>query len=214
MSTEKIRVIIADDHTIFVEGLTAILQKNMRVSIVQAFYNGEHLIQFLTENPESADVLILDINMPGTGGLECLDWLMKNRLPIKPIVLSMFNETFLIKKAVDSGALGFLVKNSGYNELISAIYRVSEGRTYLSANLKKKIEAEPEQIWFSPREIQIMNLLSQDLSSKQISEKLYISFNTVETHRKNLLRKSNSKTTAGLIKFGMANHLIKNNSAD
>lgn len=208
MNNQEIHIIIADDHALFSEGLANLLLKNINIRIDKILYNGSDLIAYLKSDVVLPDILILDINMPNTNGLACLEFINEHKLNLSVIVVSMSEEYTVVKKSLASGALGFLPKNAGHDDLMEAIHAVLNKKIYISRSLAFDVNAVDYSLLFSKREIQVLELLAQGLSSKLIASKLNISFNTVETHRKNLLKKADENTTAGLIKFAFENKLI------
>lgn len=208
-----INVLLVDDHQMFLDGLQTMLAKNKQFVVVGAAKNGIEALEHI-ENKE-VDLIVTDINMPEMSGTE-LTVAIKKKYPEKKIlILSMYNEREIIHEIVMSEAEGYILKNTGKKELITALNKIVEGGTYYSNEVmqiitesyvskEKSIEKTKD---LTPREIEILQLVCQELSTPEIAEKLFLSPLTVETHRKNILKKTKSRTIVGLIKFAIENNL-------
>lgn len=214
---KKLRIVIADDHHILLDGLKALLHKQKDMEVVGFFDNGQKLFDALGEMT-AIDVAIADINMPGLNGLE-LTLKMKEAYPgIPVIILSMHDDTGHIMEMIDAGVQGYLLKNVNDTVLLQAIRTVAAGRMAFSPEVSDKIAAfikheqqpkqMPEQPRLTDREIEILKLIAQEYSNARIGELLFISERTVETHRKNMMRKTNNKTIVGLLKYAMDQKLV------
>lgn len=219
MITNKIRIHLADDHQVLIDGLTNLLQTVPNFEVVGSSLNGTTVLQNVIEN--KADILVLDISMPQKDGIEVLQEFNKNESPCKIIILSSYDELKIIKEVMKFGAKGYLTKKCAGKNIIEAIKTVYQGQEYFSDAVREKIfntftHNNPklnkniyiENPILSPREIEIVTLISLEYTGKEISEKLFISTNTVETHRKNIMRKLQTKNTIGLVKYALKNHLI------
>jgi len=217
---KKIRIYIADDHEILIEGIIALLKTNPKFEVVGYSLNGMHLVESVCQ--KEADILIMDINMPEKDGIEVLKEFSENGYCCKVIILSSYDDIKLIKEVLKLGASGYLSKQCAGESIIEAIKTVLTGQLYFSKNIQNNIYSSlsdkpfdyesydtPTSI-LTNREIEILKLISLEYSGKKISEELFISINTVETHRKNLLRKLNVKNTVGLVKYALKNKLINN----
>ena len=220
MMKKKITVHIVDDHEIIIDGLTAILESENDIKVVGHSLNGKEVINWFQDH--SADVLILDINMPEVGGLEVLKHFEKRKNAPHLIVLSSYDDSKLIRDVLRLGAKGFVPKKSAGEHIVKAIFNVVKGKQYFSEEVQEKlmnslmgnttiIEKNPEDPLLSSltkREREVLNLITQELTTKQISDKLFISPSTVETHRKNLSKKLNVKNSIGLAIYALKNDLI------
>jgi DNA-binding NarL/FixJ family response regulator len=218
--TEKIRIYLADDHQVLIDGLVAVLKTNKSFEVVGYSLSGETLVDDVAD--KNIDVLIMDINMPGKDGIEVLKEFTKKGFSCNVIVFSSFDDIKLIKEVLQLGAKGYLTKQSAGENIIEAINTIYNGEEYYSKVIREKIfhsftnkeiennnsngQATLDSI--TDREMEILKLISLELSGKEISEALYISTNTVETHRKNLIKKLNVKSTIGLVKFALKHNLI------
>jgi DNA-binding NarL/FixJ family response regulator len=214
---KKLRLVIADDHHILLDGLKALLHKQKDMEVVGFFDNGQLLFDALA-GLGAIDVAIADINMPGLNGLE-LTMKMKEAYPAIPIIiLSMHDDTGHIMEMVDAGVQGYLLKNVNDTVLLQAIRTVAGGRMAFSPEVSDKIalfikneheqKVQPEQPRLTDREIEILKLIAREYSNARIGETLFISERTVETHRKNMMRKTNNKTIVGLLKYAMDQKLV------
>lgn len=210
-----IRILIADDHQLLIDGLKATLKDVNDFSIVGEASHGYQVMEKLESGLE-VDVILMDINMPSLDGLECTKMVKKKYPGIKIIALSQYDEKRFVKRMVKNGASGYLLKDSGKEELEKAIREVMAGRKYYSERLSIRLveqELKEENISalfpkLSKRELEVLNLICKEYSSQEISEKLFISFHTVESHRANLMYKAGVKNTAGLVRWAVENDFI------
>lgn len=203
----KINVLLADDHHIVIEGITAVLKDHPRITIVGAAENGEEVIKFVKQSPPH--VVVLDINMPKMDGLTCARRLRAIAPHVKIIVLTMYAQKSFIEEIIRIGIDGCLLKSNTGKELSEAIVRVVDGKSYF--DMIQSLIDEGDKIaqhLLSERENEIIKLLAQGFTSLQIAEKLFIAEHTVKTHRKNILRKTGVHSTSQLIQFALNNQLI------
>lgn len=219
---EKIRIYLADDHQVLIDGLITVLKTNANLDVIGCSLSGENLVEDVKN--KNADILIMDINMPGKDGLEVLNEFNDKGYNCNVIIFSSFDDLKLIKKVLQLGAKGYLTKESAGENIIDAIHSVYKGEEYYSKSVRDKIflsftnkSKQNSNVFnlvtpvsITDRKLEILKLISMEYSGKEISEALYISSNTVETHRKNLLKKLNTKTTVGLVKYALKNNLITN----
>ncbi len=211
---EKIRIIIADDHQLFRNGLKILLDAFPEFEVAAEASNGEEFLNVLRNT--TADIALMDINMPEMDGVEATRRGLKLCPRINIIALSMYGEEEYYYKMVDAGAKGFLLKDSDISEVKEAILTVNKGGSYFSQELLyhviqkiKHRESETKSANLSKREKEILLKICEGLSNQQIAESLFISKRTVDKHRANLLGKTNSKNTASLILFAIKNKLIE-----
>lgn len=204
------RIFIVDDHQLVVDGIRSLLNESQVYQISGHTQHPFEVIDMLEKNP--ADILLTDISMPLMSGIE-LTRLVKKRFPaIKVIAISMHGEGDVVKQMLDAGISGYILKNTGRAELIEALDSVTAGKTYFGKEVTQEIlkgfagrDSEPR---LTNREIEIIKLISNEFGNKQISEKLFISERTVETHRKNIFRKTNTQSVVGLLKYATSHKLI------
>ncbi len=211
---EKIRIIIADDHQLFRNGLKILLNAFPEFEVTGEASNGVEFLKILKNT--KADIVLMDINMPEMDGIEATRQGLKLYPEIDIIALSMYGEEEYYYKMVDAGAKGFLVKDSDISEVKDAILTVRKGGSYFSQELLyhviqkiKHRENENKSANLSKREKEILFKICEGLSNQEIAETLFISKRTVDKHRANLLGKTNSKNTASLILFAIRNKLIE-----
>lgn len=212
--TDHIKVMMADDHQMFIDGIKALLNGQDRFMVVAEFTKGKEALKFLEQ--KEIDIIITDLSMPEMSGVELVKNVKENYLEIKILVLSMHNNRETISEILMSEAEGYILKNTGKKELLTALEKINNGGTFYSNEVmslmfekikqEKKQEIALEQL--TPREFEILTLITEELSSEEIGEKLFISRRTVETHRKNILAKTKVKTIVGLIKFAFEYGLV------
>lgn len=211
---EKIKIIIADDHQLFRNGLKILLNAFPEFEVTGEASNGAEFIDIM--RTLNADVALMDINMPEMDGIEATRKGLKINPELSIIALSMYGEEDYYYKMVDAGARGFLLKDSDINEVKEAILTVRKGGSYFSQELLHHViqkiklrENENKSANLSKREKEILLKICEGLSNQEIAESLFISKRTVDKHRANLLGKTNSKNTASLILFAIKNKLIE-----
>jgi DNA-binding NarL/FixJ family response regulator len=209
-----IRVILAEDHDIVREGLQSLFKDDEDIKIVGEAANGQILIDLLQTTP--ADIILMDINMPVMNGLEATKYVTRHYKKTKVVVLSMMDHPGYLKQMMEAGAEGYVLKSAGKEELIRAIKTVYSGRSFISPEISLKVAAadskeleSKKMVKLTKRELQVLELLAEGLTNKEIAEKIYLSKRTVETHRKNLIDKTNSKNSSALIKYAIVNGILK-----
>jgi DNA-binding NarL/FixJ family response regulator len=214
---EMINVLIADDHKIFRDGLISLMEESPDIRVVGEAANGNEVLQKL-ENVQP-DLILMDISMGEAGGIQATQ-LVKEKYPgIKILVLSMHSESSYILKMLELGASGYLLKDAGKDEMLSAIRTVASGNSYYSSQVSAKIvealtkKSQPsrrrDDIPLTPRELEMLKLIAEEFSNQEIAEKLFISIRTVDTHKRNLLEKLKVKNTAGLVKYAIKKGLLE-----
>jgi DNA-binding NarL/FixJ family response regulator len=211
-----IRILIADDHQLLIDGIKSTLSDVEDISIVSEAGNGYQVLEKLDSGLE-VDVILMDINMPKLDGLECTKQVSKKYPDIKIIALSQYDEKRFVKRMVKNGASGYLLKDSGKDQLEKAVRAVYSGEKYFCERLsirlvQQELKEENNSSLFpklTQRELEVLNLICKELSSQEISEKLFISFHTVESHRANLMHKAGVKNTAGLVRWAVENDFVE-----
>ncbi|WP_420551625.1 response regulator [Tenacibaculum aiptasiae] len=207
----KIRIIIADDHTLFLEGLKNLLRTNNQFDVVDAVNNGIELLSVLER--VKVDIVILDISMPEMDGLETCK-ILRNKYPnINVLILSTHNHMQLVTRLIKQEIRGYLLKNIVQEELFIALEEIYKGNTYFVKEIadkktesERRIRVNKNNITeLSKREKEILLLIVEEYTTQEIADKMFISVNTVNTHRRNLLSKLNVKNTAGLVKYAYEN---------
>ena len=213
--TEKTRIklMIVDDHQMFIDGVKSLLRKEHSFEFIAEAKDGESALRLLKE--KQPDILITDISMPGMDGKELIRKVKELSPEIKILVLSMHNMADVISDIMMLEAEGYILKNTGTKELSMALNKIADGATHyseevllaLTRKVKKDITNDKKLNSLSERELEILKLILQEYSNEKIAEKLFISYRTVETHRKNINRKLEVKTVVGLIKFALKNDI-------
>lgn len=205
-----IRVYIVDDHTVLIEGLYSLLQYERNIRVAGYATSAANCIDFFTTN--TADVILMDISLPDLNGIELCRQVKRNWPGVMVLALSTFNQGTYIRKMMEAGASGYLLKNAAKQEIIEAISQVAKGKTYLSFDagqaLKSTSRLQQQVPPLTRREKEILALIADGLTNNQIAAKLFISIDTVDSHRKNLHSKLNVKNTAQLIRFALEANLI------
>ncbi len=212
-----IHVFIVDDHKMVIDGMQLLLKNEAEIKVVGTALTGEESI---TEIPkQQVDVVLLDINMPGLNGIETCKQLLKDNPSLKIVAISMHKESSLIKLMLNNGAKGYVLKNAGQDEVIDAIKTVHKNKMYLDDTvnqivLNSVLKNGNEKITspfptLSRREKDVLRLILDECTTQEIAEKLFISFGTVETHRRNMLIKTGVRNTAGLVRTAIEYDLTK-----
>ncbi|HRI33091.1 MAG: response regulator transcription factor [Saprospiraceae bacterium] len=213
-----IKIVIADDHTMFVDGIESILKNETNIKVVDRCFNGKKVFDILKK--KAVDVLLLDINLPELNGIQVAQRIQKEYPQVKILALSMYNEESFVTEILKSGALGYVLKNTGRIELIKAIETVASGQTYFSAEVtetimgrlrKKNTQKKKNNILLpkiSRREREVLTLIVKEHTTQEIAERLFISLKTVESHRSSLISKLNVRNTAGLVRATIEYHLL------
>jgi DNA-binding NarL/FixJ family response regulator len=210
-----VEIMIADDHSMIREGLKTLLELDGDIQVIEEAVDGKECLEKLEKvKPE---VLLLDINMPNTNGLEVLRTLKENKSNVKSIVLTVHNEVEYLMQAIDLGTDGYVLKDSDSAELKRAIYTVMDGETYIQPSLipelnAKRISKNEDEIKISDltkRELEVLKLLSVGMYNKEIAEKLEISERTVKNHVSNIFKKLEVTDRTQAAVFTIRNNLIQ-----
>ncbi len=207
-----IRVVIADDHQIFRQGLLTLLKSAPEISIVGEAGGGRETLDLIVK--EKPDIAILDISMPGLDGFEILKKIQSMEIGTKVIFLTMHNDSLTAKRALRLNAFGYVLKDNAFEDLLYAVRAVSSGGTFISPSVSERILKTPATEKEYPetltiREREVLRLIASGLTNKQIAQQLFISVKTVETHRTNIMQKLDVHTTADLVRFAMKSGLIE-----
>lgn len=212
-----VKIAIAEDHALFREGMRHILEEKPGYEVAGLFCNGLELIRSMDLN--RYDIVLMDIEMPEMNGLEATLKAREKEPEIKILVLSMYGDPELYHQLTEAGVNGFILKDSPFEEIFHAIDRILTGGSYFSQELLRRIlsklsETNSNNSLTKPtaennltdRELDVLKYLVQGLSNHEIAEKLFISQRTVEGHRANLLKKTNTKNTVQLVVFALKNN--------
>ncbi len=217
---ERVKILIVDDHPMIRLGIRSILNNVEHLNVADEANNGKEALEKLAK--DSFDLVIMDIKMPEMNGIEATEEIVKHYPDIKVLAISMFDEQRYIVKMLQAGALGYVLKNTGKNEMVSAINSVMAGESYFSQEVStimmsqfmsrggmSHVAETKSDVALTKRETEIIKMISEELTNAEIAERLGISSRTVDTHRRNLLQKLDVKNTAGLVKYAMVNHLLE-----
>ena len=208
------KVVLADDHQFLLDGIMTILKEMPSVEIVATAQNGFELMDVVAR--QKPELVILDLNMPGYDGLQCLKKIKNDFSEIKVLILTNYSQPELVEDVKKMGADGYLIKNSSAAELKAAVTSVlSGGKYYPSANELKSVADDSyffdeflKKYQLTKREVEIIRMVCREMSTKEIATQLYLSELTINTHRRNVFRKLEIKNVAGLMNFAKNNQLL------
>lgn len=216
---KPIQLFIADDHQMLLDGIKALLRDVEDVVVVGEASNGSDVLVYVEQHP--VDVVLMDISMPVMNGIETTTHIVSKYPHVRVIALTMHGERSFIARVLKAGASGYVLKNTGKQDLLQAIRRVAAGGTYISHEVAsammeqfmpqaaRRSGAASVASELTKREEEILRLIAQEMTNNEIADRLFISMHTVETHRKNLIRKIGVKNTAGLVKYAMQQGLAE-----
>ncbi len=211
---DSIKILIADDHQMFIDGVKSLLRREKHMDFIGEVNDGIQALEFLKN--QEPHLLLSDISMPNLSGVDLVKEVKEKWPQVKILVISMHSEKEIIAEIMLAEAEGYILKNAPKEELIHAIDEIASGgvhyakevMTVMLQKIKKSVKSEVETKNLSPRELEVIHLLAKEYSTQEIAERLFISPRTVDTHRKNIMTKTKSKTIIGLMKFIFRNGLI------
>lgn len=211
---DKIEIIIADDHMMIRESLKQLLELDGTMKVIAEANDGEECLNLLNKKIHP-DILLLDINMPKKNGIEVLEYIKQNKIPVKVLILTVHNEVEYLLKAVDIGIDGYLLKDSSYDELKEAIDVIISGNTYIQPSLLPALNESMEDYaldkekieWLTKRELDVLRLISKGCSNKKISDELTISERTVKNHISHIFRKIDVEDRTQAAVFAIRNKI-------
>jgi DNA-binding NarL/FixJ family response regulator len=213
----SLRIILADDHHLFRDGIKSLLMDEESIEIVGEVSNGKELLELLKE--VSADLIISDISMPEMNGIEACRIVKQNFPDIKFLILSMHNNEEFIKEAISMGTNGYLPKDISREELLKGIFAIKNGQDYFSEEISKTImqsfiykvkhEDDKKEECLTKREIEILKYVSEGYINKEIADLLNISIRTVDSHKNNIMNKLKLKSSIDMVKYAIKNNLVK-----
>lgn len=218
MKNNNIKILIADDHPFFRDGIHQLLTGQSGIDAIDEATNGKEVLNLLAK--KLYDLVIMDIKMPQLSGIDATKVIQKKYPDVKVLAISMFDEQPYIVKMLKAGASGYLLKNSSKDELLKAISQIMKGENYFSPEVSdvmfshivsgKPMDAETEELsqTLTKREVEIVKMIAEELTNVEIGDRLHISPRTVDTHRRNLLQKLKVKNTAGLVKYALKHGLL------
>lgn len=216
--SSKIKVHIADDHKILIEGVMALINIEDDIEVEGFSLTGKEVVNWSTT--KTADVLVLDINMPEMDGIDVLKAFKQRDVKIKTIILSSLSDPKLVQEMIALGANGFLEKSCASEYIVDAIRAVNKGLQYFNEDIKSKLfnlyvtsskqdnDKEESHKDLTEREIEVLKLIAQERSSSEIADMLSISVKTVESYRRNLYKKLKVKNVVGLAMYAVRNKIV------
>jgi DNA-binding NarL/FixJ family response regulator len=215
-----INILIADDHTMFADGIESILKDEKEISSVKKCFDGKSVMEILST--DTIDIILLDVNLPDMSGIEVCKLVTEKFPKVKVLAISMFNEESYVSEILNNGAKGYILKNTGKTELLRAIKTIYENDSYFSKDVMDTImkglmtnqtrtgrHGHKEIPKISKREKEVLKLIIEEYTTQEIANHLFISLKTVESHRSSLLAKLNARNSAGLVRAAIENGLIE-----
>lgn len=213
------KILIVDDHKLFREGLNFVISQMEGCEVVGEASDGREFLNLLDKL--SVDIVLMDISMPGLDGIEATTKALEKYPALKVIALTMFCDEEYYYKMIQAGVSGYILKESGKDELANAIYTVINGENYFSQKLLRNIiinlnkaksfkeATHKQEVKLTPRESEILKLICQGLSNAEISEKISLSLRTVEGHKSNLISKTGVRNSVSLVMYALKNNLVE-----
>lgn len=208
------KILLVDDHAMFLDGVREILNQSTILEVVGSANDGDKALSFLRSN--EVDLVVTDLKMHNVDGLTLCKEIHQNYPNIRLLVVSMHNDPHLINELLKDGISGYILKSSTKEELLHAVDEVMKGHTYFSSEVQESFirskvtspHVKDHSIMLTRREKEVLKLIAEEHTTNEIAEKLFISLNTVETHRKNILRKLNVRNSVGIVKRAMELDLL------
>ncbi|KAB8154016.1 response regulator [Kordia sp. TARA_039_SRF] len=208
---KELRIIIADDHQIVIDGLKSLLVQQPHIKVVGEASNGKEALDFVANH--AVDIAVLDISMPEMNGVEAAKIIKKEYPDTKILILTMHDGSEFIHELIEIGANGYILKNRGKEEFVEALETISQGEEYIKGQvlntlLKAVRKPKSKNVQFTKREKEVLRLIVNDHTTSEISAKLNIANSTVETHRRNLIEKTGVKSSLGLVRYAVENGYV------
>ncbi len=211
---DKIKIIIADDHPVFRSGLQMVISNDKKLEVVGEAENGQQALEIIREH--EPDVAVLDVNMPEFTGFDVVRKLQNYNLATEIIILTMHKDEAMFNSAMDLGIKGYLLKESAVEDIVNGIKAVAKGENFINSSLSTYLfnrsrrnanlqEDKPTINDLTPTQLKVLRLVSQEKTSQQIADELFISIRTVQRHRENICEKLDLKGSNVLLKFALAN---------
>ncbi len=207
-SDNRIRVLLVDDHPLVLDGIRSRIELDPMIEVIGEGNNGEEALLLAAEC--KPDIVLMDISMPVLNGIEAAERFASEQPHVKLLMLTMHDNKEYITKVLKAGAKGYILKDVSSNEMIAALKAVYQGKTYYSSGVTDILlnEGSSKVVPLTEREKTILRLLAEGNSNKHVARELDISVRTVETHRRNIKRKLDVKTSAGLVKYAIENGIV------
>jgi len=218
---KKISVLLVDDHTVVRQGLRALLQAEEDIEVAGEAENGRQAVAMARKDPP--DVVVMDLAMPLLNGLEATRQILKNETHTKVLVLTSYGDDDCISQLMKAGAAGYLIKQTAANDLLKAIREVHRGNAFFSPAIAKRLRDQCRDAFstgkpiaggdLTLREAEVLQLIAEGFSNKQIASELGISIKTVEKHRQQVMNKLNIHDVAGLTRYAISKGMIERSTA-
>jgi DNA-binding NarL/FixJ family response regulator len=213
----KIRILIADDHEMIRKGISTLLSDQVDISVLGSVENGELAVAFCAKN--QVDVVLMDIQMPVMSGVEATRKIVAGQNGTKVLAVTINEETSFIMEILQAGATGYILKHSAKSDIINAIHEVASGRKHFSAEVLQKIsnefatgssnvERNPDRIRITSKEMEVLTLLVKEKTNQEIAKHLDCSVRTIDTHKRNIIKKLGVRNVVGLIKYALKHKLV------
>lgn len=211
----QIKILVADDHGVLRAGLRALLNDEPDLSVVGEADSGEEALKIAKK--VSPDIVLMDLNMPGMGGIEAARMMVKSHPQTRVLILTVHEDNELLKEAIKAGASGYILKRAVESELIYAIHAVMRGDLYIHSAMTRALLSNPPKEQpdvpdaaeeLTPRELEVLRLIAEGHTNRQIADLLSLSVRTVESHRSNLMEKLNLHSRVELVRYAHRNQLL------
>lgn len=200
-------ILIVEDHPVVTEGLKQIIRKNFPHATCLTAFDGKHCKDVL--NNCLPELILMDINLPDISGTDLCGEILKNHPDIKILAVSSYSERPVIRKMIEAGANGYVLKNADDSEIVEAMETIAEGKNYISEEVKDCLQKDDVAgIRLTKREYEVLAYIAEGLTNPEIADRMFVSASTVDSHRKNLLLKLSAKNTASLVSIAIRNGLI------
>lgn len=213
-----LRILIADDHQLFLDGIKMVLSTTSQFKVVAEANSGQAVLDLLSQEfPPSIDIAILDINMPEGDGVETAKWIKQNDIKIKVLMLTMYNNELFIKRLMRAGVDGYILKENSQQELITALEALSIGKQYFASEVTQAVmdsfnpsikKKGLDKVHLTKRELEVIQLVTKELTTQEIALKLHVAPTTVIQHRKNIMRKLDVRNAAGMVRVATEMGLV------
>ncbi len=216
---KKIKIVLADDHNIVLDGLKSLIRETPDIEVIGAAHNGNEALQIISLNRSEIDIAVLDIEMPVMDGLETTRRILADFPKIKVLILTMHEKDSFIQEIVKAGASGYILKDHSSNELVNALRTIDAGQDYFSNRVKDVIfkslqnkEKSNQEIKLTKREKEVLRLIGRSFSSKEMASELNVAPSTIETHVRNLFDKLGAKNRMDLVRYAINNGYLDNDA--
>ena len=207
----KVPVIIVDDHVLFSQALNGLINKFEGYTVILQLINGQEVIDYFEANKEPAPIVLMDVNMPILNGIEATKWLKENRPEIKVLALTMNDDEPIILNMLRAGACGYLLKDIHPNVLLEALNHIMINGVYYTDNVAKTLvkATRHKPIELKDRELHFLTLACTDLNYKQIAEKMFLSYKTIDGYREALFDKFNVSSRIGMVLYALKEKIVE-----